>query len=97
MIMITLARPADHDRFNATVYELLGLCFVGTVLIDGVWDPNDTLDYLEQRMCLNIIPTLRADGSFFCLCGKYVLFINDSVVVTTRSTDVTDLSWLSDA
>lgn len=92
--MITFSRPVDQDRFNATVHELLRLCFVGTVLIDGWWDSNDTLDYLEQRMRINLIPTLRTDGSLFFLCGKYVLFIHDCVIVTTLCADVTDLSWL---
>lgn len=93
--MISFSRPADQNRLNATVYELLNMCFVGTVLVDGEWDPNETLDYLEQRMRMKIIPTLRNDGSLFFLCGKYVLFIHDSVIVTTLLSDVTDLSWLS--
>lgn len=95
--MITFSRPANQDRLNATVYELLGLCFVGTVMVDGEWDPNHTLEYLENRMRMQIIPTLRGDGSLFFLCGKYVLFIPTGVIVTTSTADVRDWSWrLSD-
>ena len=90
--MISFARPADQDRLNATVYELLRLSFEGTVRVDGDWDASDTLDYLERRMGLGVIPTMRADGSLFALRGKYVLFARDGVVVTTSSVGVKE--WL---
>ena len=91
-MMISFARPADQDRFNATMHELMQLSFAGTVLVNGSWDASDTLDYLEQRMGLSVIPTLRADGSLFTLRGKYVLFTPSGVIVTTSSEDIKE--WL---
>jgi hypothetical protein len=93
--MISFSRPADQVRLNATVYELLQMNFSGTVLVFGSWDASDTLDYLEDRFGMNLIPTLRPDGSLFSLRGKHVLFISDCVIVTTSPADVSDLSWLS--
>ena len=93
--MISFSRPADQVRLNATVYELLQMNFSGIVLVFGSWDASDTLDYLEDRFGMNLIPTLRPDGSLFSLRGKHVLFISDGVIITTSPADVSDLSWLS--
>jgi hypothetical protein len=93
--MISFPRPADQGRLNATVFELLQMNFSGTVLVMGSWDASDTLDYLEDRLGIDVIPTLRPDGSLFSLRGKHILFISDGVIVTTFSADVSDLSWMS--
>ena len=93
--MISFPRPADQGRLNATVFELLQMNFSGTVLVMGSWDASDTLDYLEDRLGIDVIPTLRPDGTLFSLRGKYILFISDGVIVTTFFADVSDLSWLS--
>ena len=81
--MMLFTKPADQDRFNATVYDLIHLRFNGAVCIDGEWDAYDSLAYLEQRMGVEIIPTLRVDGSLFHLRHKFILFLDDRVVVTT--------------
>jgi hypothetical protein len=93
--MISFPRPADQGRLNATVFELLQMHFSGTVLIMGSWGASDTLDYLEDRLGMDVIPTLRPDGSLFSLHGKHILFMSDGVIVTTSPADVNDLSWLS--
>ena len=93
--MISFPRPADQGRLNATVFELLQMHFSGTVLIMGSWGASGTLDYLEDRLGIDVIPTLRPDGSLFSLRGKHILFISDGVIVTTFPADVSDLSWLS--
>ena len=93
--MISFPRPADQGRLNATMFELLQMNFSGTVLIMGSWEASDTLDYLEDRLGMDVIPTLRPDGSLFSLRGKHILFMLDGVIVTTFPADVNDLSWLS--
>lgn len=57
--------------------------FNGGVVIDGEWDPDTTLQYLEQRNRQRIIPTMRSDGSVFQLNGKYVQFCDDHVMVVS--------------
>ena len=84
--MVFFSRPANQDRFNATVYELIRMRYNGTVCVEGWWDTYDTLSYLEHRMKLEIIPTLRSDGSVFFLNGKCVLFREEHVLVSTELT-----------
>jgi hypothetical protein len=79
--MIFFSTPCNQDRLNATVFELLQMRFNGSVHIGGAWDASDTLDYLEQRMRRALIPTVREDGTLFCLLGKCVHFAPDHVVV----------------
>lgn len=86
--MISLSRPASQDRFHATLYELIRMRFSGTILINGEWDAYDALAYLETRMRMEIIPTLRANGSLFLLNGKYIQFADDAVVVTTSRAEL---------
>ena len=83
--MILFSKPCDQNRFNATLYELLRMNFCGDVLVDGIWDPFDTLTYLENRMRIEVMCTLRMDGSLFRFGNKYVLFACDSVLVTTSN------------
>ena len=84
--MVFLSKPASQDRFNATVYELIRMRYNGTVCVEGSWDTDDTLSYLEHRMKLEIIPTLRHDGSVFFLNDKCILFQEDGVLVSTELT-----------
>jgi hypothetical protein len=86
--MISFSRPGSQDRFHATLYELIRMRFSGTILVDGGWDAYDALAYLEARMRMEIIPTLRANGSLFFLNGKYVQFTDDCVVVTTSRAEL---------
>ena len=79
--MLRFTKPADHDRFNATLYELCNMKFQGGVVIDGRWDADIALQYLERRSKLRIIPTLNADGSVFRLHEKGVVFEPDRVMV----------------
>lgn len=88
--MILLSRPASQDRFHATLYELIRMRFSGTIYVDGEWDAYDALAYLETRMRMEIIPTLRTNGSLFHLNGKYVHFLDENVVVTTSSAEITE-------
>ena len=88
--MVFFTTPVDQGRLNAAVHELIRLRFHGPAYIAGNWDPYDTLDYLELRMGLDIIPTLRPDGSLFRLRNKYVFFTDDHVVVSTSYEDVVD-------
>ena len=95
--MLFFSRPADHERFNATVFELIRMRFNGSVCIPGVWDANETLRYLEKRTGFEIIPTLKLDGSFFTIRGKHIIFTKASVIVTTEWLDALaiNLSHLS--
>lgn len=86
--MVFFSKPADQDRFNATVYELVRMRFDGAACVDGWWDPHDTLSYLERRMKLEIIPTLRSDGSLFYINGKRVLFLENGVIVSASKGDI---------
>jgi hypothetical protein len=95
-LMISFSQPADQNRLNATVYELIRMRFVGTVYIDGEWDAYDALTYLEERLRVELIPTLRTDGSLFRLNGKYVLFSDDGVIVTTSLSEIKE-AWSSDS
>ena len=79
--MVFLSKPADQGRLNATVHELLRMRFNGSVFVSGRWDPSAVLEYLELRHGLEIIPTMRSDGSLFRLKDKYVLFTDAHVVV----------------
>ena len=89
--MILLSRPASQDRFHATLYELIRMRFSGTISVDGEWDAYDALEYLETRMRMEIIPTLRTNGSLFHLNGKYIRFSNDNVLITTSQTMISDV------
>jgi hypothetical protein len=80
--------PSDQGRLNATVHELIRLRFHGPVYIGGNWDPYDTLDYLECRMGLELIPTLKPDGSLFRLSNKFVSFTDECVIVSMNYQDV---------
>lgn len=86
--MVFFSTPVNVDRFNATVYELLRLRFHGPAYIPGRWDPCVTLDYLEERLRLAIIPTFRSDGSLFFICDKYVLFCDQYVVISQSLSDL---------
>jgi len=88
--MVFFTKPADQGRFNAAVHELLRLRFNGPAFIDGEWDPYDTLDYLEFRMGLKIIPTLRQDGSLFRVHNKFVCFTDVNVIISPSFADVAD-------
>lgn len=79
--MVQFTRPATQDRFNATIYELLRMKFNGEVTVPGNWDPYITLDYLENRFRLCIIPTLTPNGSSFEMFEKLVIFSQDGVLV----------------
>ena len=81
--MLYFPKPADHGRFNATLHQLIHMRFNGSVCIAGAWDMYETLAYLERRMKMGVIPTLRSDGAFFTLRGKNVIFTNRAVYVTT--------------
>ena len=87
--MVLLSKPVDQSRLNATIHELIGLRFNGSVYVQGRWDPNDTLDYLEARRGLkHSIPTMCADGSLFKLEDKYVAFTKECVIVSDQLKDV---------
>ena len=86
--MVFFSRPLNRDRFHATLYELIRMKFQGVVYVDGEWDAYDALAYLERRMRMEIIPTLSADGSLFQMNGKYVLFTDENVIVSTSVLDV---------
>lgn len=85
--MITFNRPLTQDRLHAALYELIRMRFTGTVIIEGGWDAYDALEYLENRLRVEIIPTMRMDGSLFYLNDKYVRFLIDHVVITTFTSD----------
>ena len=82
--MLRFTKPADHDRFNATLYELCYMNFQGGVVIDGSWDADTALQYMERRSKLRVIPTLNADGSVFKFRNKGVVFERDRVVLVAR-------------
>jgi hypothetical protein len=87
MEMIFLSKPADQGRLNATIHELTRMRFDGPVFVSGRWDPLSALGYLERRQCIEIIPTMRSDGSLFQFNNKYVLFTDAHVVVCSRLDD----------
>jgi hypothetical protein len=80
--MLFFSTPCNHDRLNATIYDLLHMRFNGSVRIGGSWDAFETLDYLEHRMQRSLIPTIREDGTLFVLMGKCVCFAADHVDVS---------------
>ena len=90
--MIYFSKPCDQGRFNATVYELLRMNYAGGVSIEGNWDIPATLTYLESRLNVSVLPTLKEDGSLFQFQNKYVLFMPSSVLVTTNVADITTLA-----
>lgn len=79
--MLMLSQPADQDRLNACVYDLLHQNVCGTLCVPGQWDCSSTLDYLERRLRQTMIATLREDGSVFVVCGHMVCFTADEVFV----------------
>ena len=83
--MLTLSKPADHDRLNACIFDQLKMKIHGCVIIPGAWDCYDTLGYLEQRLKKNVIATLEDDGSVFAVCGKVIYFTDEMVLITTTS------------
>ena len=89
--MIWFSKPCDQDRFNATLYELLHMKFSGTVAMRGDWDAYDALDYLERRLKIRVLPTLRDDGSVCYFNDKYVIFMDDRVMVTNVHHEITKL------
>lgn len=81
--MLRLGRPADHDRFNATLHDVCNMRFNGGVVIDGAWDADLALRYLERRNKNKLIPTMQLDGSVFQLHDKGVFFRDDQVLVVS--------------
>ena len=79
--MLVFSEPADQDRLNACIYDLLHLNVCGTLCVPGQWDCSDTLDYLERRLGLAMIATLREDGTVFVVCGRTVCFTGEGVFV----------------
>ena len=57
----------------------------------GDWDAYDALDYLERRLKIRVLPTLRDDGSVFYFNDKYVIFMDDRVMVTNVHHEITKL------
>jgi hypothetical protein len=83
--MLEFTQPADHDRFNSWLYEMLNMKICGSVSVPGAWDCYETLDYLECRLKQSVIATLREDGSIFRVRGKTVYFEDDRVTVIQNS------------
>ena len=79
--MLEFTQPADQDRFNSWLYEMLYMKICGPVSVPGEWDCYKTLGYLECRLKQSVIATLREDGSIFKVCGKTVYFEEDRVTV----------------
>ncbi len=79
--MLEFTQPANHDRFNSWVYDMLHMKICGSVSVPGEWDCYATLDYLECRLKQTIIATLCEDGSIFRLCGKTVYFGDHGVTI----------------
>lgn len=77
--MLVLSEPANQDRFNACIYDLLHLNVCGTLCVPGRWDWSSTLDYLERRLKQTLIATLREDGSVFVVRGRVICFTEDGV------------------
>ena len=86
--MVFLSKPADQRRLNATVHELIGLQFDGLVFVRGQWDPFDTLEYLERRRDISLIPTISSDGHLFRLCDKFIAFTDECVIISSCLNDV---------
>jgi hypothetical protein len=82
-VMVKFSAPVTQDRFNATIFELLKMRFNGDVAVTGNWDAYDTLEYLENRFRVCIIPTLTSDGSAFRFRDKLVVFYDDAVLVSS--------------
>ena len=79
--MVFLSTPINQSRLNATVHELARMRFHGPVYVGGRWDPYAALEYLELRRGVELIPTMRSDGSLFRLDDKYVSFTDTHVIV----------------
>ena len=47
--MLLLTKPANQDRFNAAVVEVISLNVLGSVGIPGLWDTDNTLQYIERK------------------------------------------------
>jgi len=92
-LIMDFPRPCDQDRLNATVYTIARMNFVGAVRVLGVWDPYETLGYLERRMRNRLIGTLNDDGTLFRVSGKYIYFDSDHVLITTSGSDVRKHLW----
>jgi hypothetical protein len=86
--MIEFSQPLTHHRFDSTVYEVLKMKFNGSVKIPGEWDPFRTLDYLERRTGIPLIPTLVDDGSSFILMGKSVSFSPSHVLISAKHDEI---------
>jgi hypothetical protein len=80
--MLVLSCPANHDRLNAAVFEVIHLNVSGAVCILGSgWDCYITLGYLEKRMKCLMIATQCSDGSEFRVCGRTVCFTDEGVFI----------------
>lgn len=81
--MLQFARPANSDRMHAMLHSLIMMRYDGGVRIDGAWDPDPALRYLERRLKMPCIPTLVADGSLFRVRDKRIRFDKNAVYVFT--------------
>ena len=81
--MIEFSKPSTHHRFDSTVYEIINMKFNGSVRIPGEWDPFRTLEYLERRTRIPVIPTLNEDGSEFICMDKVVSFSLSHVMISS--------------
>ena len=79
--MLAFGRPLTEERLHASLYTLITMRFAGIVHIEGCWDPEPALQYLEHRFKLRIIPTLCDDGSLFRIHDKLVRFEPECVKV----------------
>lgn len=72
--MLILPRPANQDRLNAAVVEVIGLNVMGPVGIPGDWDAHETIRYAESRAKASIVPYASEQGVGFFSSDKWVHF-----------------------
>jgi hypothetical protein len=77
--MLILSKPVNQDRLNAAVVEIICLRVMGPVLIPGIWDMHDTLQYIESKF--KHPPKATEDKTLFFIHDKTIHFTHSSVVI----------------
>ena len=78
--MLMLSTPFSQSRLNAAVLEIIGLRISGPVGIPGVWDAEETRQYVERKTRRTVL--MAGDGRVFCTDGKHVEFSAFRVVIS---------------
>lgn len=91
-MVMHLSTPADQDRLNAALFELIQLRFNGAVWLPGdCWDCACALRYIEarsRRRCARygwVAPDGGPAGGGFLFGDKRLLFTERGVLVKTST------------